>query len=112
MPFLNRHIISQTCFNFEDCQALSFVQVREEQAKLRPDTTVPINGEVLYQMTYARQVVKEVLRYRAPAPMVPLLAQKAFQLTDDFKVPKGTLLMPSLHTACLEVTLFLPHTIS
>lgn len=54
-------------------------------------------------MTYARQVVKEILRYRAPAPMVPLLAHKAFALTEDFTVPKGTLVMPSLHTACLQV---------
>ena len=79
------------------------LQVREEQAAYRPDLTAPITGDVLYQMTYTRQVIREVLRYRAPAPMVPLLAQKAFPLTDDYTVPKGTLIMPSLHTACLEV---------
>ncbi len=45
--------------------------MREEQARLRPDASATIKGEVLNQMTYSRQVVKEVLRYRPPAPMVP-----------------------------------------
>ena len=48
-----------------------FWQVREEQARLRPDQAATITGDVLNQMTYSRQVVKEVLRYRPPAPMVP-----------------------------------------
>ncbi len=30
-----------------------------------------IKGEVLQSMVYTRQVVREVLRYRPPAPMVP-----------------------------------------
>ncbi len=46
-------------------------QVREEQARLRPEASATITGDVLNQMTYSRQVVKEVLRYRPPAPMVP-----------------------------------------
>ena len=70
---------------------------------MRPDLKVRVTGDVLYQMTYTRQVVKEVLRYRAPAPMVPMIAQKPFQLNDDYAVPKGTLIMPSIHAACLQV---------
>ena len=46
-------------------------QVREEQRRLRPDLSAPITGEVLNEMVYTRQVVKEVLRFRPPAPMVP-----------------------------------------
>ncbi|KAL3155714.1 hypothetical protein ABBQ32_012735 [Trebouxia sp. C0010 RCD-2024] len=46
-------------------------KVREEQGRLRPDITAPITGEVLNDMVYTRQVVKEVLRFRPPAPMVP-----------------------------------------
>lgn len=45
--------------------------MREEQGRLRPDITAPITGEVLNDMVYTRQVVKEVLRFRPPAPMVP-----------------------------------------
>ena len=47
------------------------LQVREEQERLRPDPSKQIDGEVLGEMQYTRQVVKELLRYRAPAPMVP-----------------------------------------
>ena len=49
-------------------------QVREEQRRLRPDIHAPITGEVLNEMVYTRQVVKEVLRFRPPAPMVPQVA--------------------------------------
>ena len=38
---------------------------------LRPDLSATITGEVLNQMPYARRVVREVLRFRPPAPMVP-----------------------------------------
>lgn len=53
-------------------------QVREEQARLRPDPSATVTGEVLNQMTYSRQVVKEVLRYRPPAPMVPQVRLQIF----------------------------------
>ncbi len=46
-------------------------QVREEQTALRPDPEAVVTGEVLGQMTYTRQVVREILRFRPPAPMVP-----------------------------------------
>jgi len=42
--------------------------VREEQRRLRPDLNAPITGEVLNEMVYTRQVVKEVLRFRGPGP--------------------------------------------
>ena len=45
--------------------------MREEQHRLRPDLEATITGELLAEMQYTRQVVKEVLRYRPPAPMVP-----------------------------------------
>ena len=38
---------------------------------MRPDRSAIISGEVLYRMTYTRTVVKEILRFRPPAPMVP-----------------------------------------
>ena len=45
--------------------------MREEQRRLRPDLNAAITGQVLNEMVYTRQVVKEVLRFRPPAPMVP-----------------------------------------
>ena len=47
------------------------VQVREEQEALRPDPEALVTAEVLGGMIYTRQVVREILRYRPPAPMVP-----------------------------------------
>lgn len=38
---------------------------------MRPDKNAVVTGEVLYRMTYTRTVVREILRFRPPAPMVP-----------------------------------------
>ena len=51
--------------------AMSAWKVRAEQARLRPDPAATITGEIINEMTFARQVVREVLRFRPPAPMVP-----------------------------------------
>ncbi len=45
-------------------------RVREEQRRLRPNNE-PLTLELIDQMTYSKQVVKEVLRYRPPG-IVPL----------------------------------------
>jgi cytochrome P450 family 710 subfamily A protein len=46
-------------------------RVREEQERFRPDLDAPITFEQLTDMKYTRQCVKEILRFRPPAPMVP-----------------------------------------
>lgn len=89
-----------TCLMAEHPEVLA--KVREEQHRLRPDLEATITGELLAEMQYTRQVVKEVLRYRPPAPMVPQVAQKPFRLTDDFVAPKGTLIMPSIVAANMQ----------
>ncbi len=62
--------------------------------------------KMLDEMTYTRAVIKEVLRYRPPAPMVcgaypcfvsdclqvPQLAMADVQLTPEYTVPKGSFL--------------------
>ncbi|GIL60159.1 hypothetical protein Vafri_14781 [Volvox africanus] len=77
-------------------------RVRDEQERLRPDLDAPVTGDVLNEMSFTRQVVKEILRYRPPAPMVPQRAQAPFKLTDTYTAPKGTLIIPSLVSACLQ----------
>ena len=77
-------------------------KVRAEQGRIRPDISGPVDGEVLGQMVYTRQVVKEILRYRAPAPMVPQMAYSDYPLTDDYDIPKGTLVMPSINAANMQ----------
>lgn len=80
-----------------------FAKVRAEQEAMRPNLDAPITGEELNQMVYTRQVVKEILRFRPPAPMVPQLAQQDFKLTDNYVAPKGTLIVPSVWSACMQV---------
>jgi cytochrome P450 family 710 subfamily A protein len=52
-------------------------------------------------MTYTRAVIKEILRWRPAAPMVPQYAMKDIKL-ENYTVPKGTLVIPSLVAACME----------
>ncbi len=67
------------------------VQVREEQERLRPDLSAPVTGEVLNEMHYTRQVVKEILRYKPAAPMVPQVG-----------VPPGAGEVPSCHPVAMR----------
>lgn len=46
--------------------------------------------------------MKEVLRYRPPAPMVPQVAMKPFQLTADYTAPKGAFIIPDIVSACKQ----------
>lgn len=78
-------------------------KVRAEQLLIRGrDLEAPISGEQLNEMKYTRQVVKEILRYRPPAPMVPQMAQAPFKLTEDYTAPKGTMIVPSVWSACMQ----------
>eukprot|EP00123_Amoebidium_parasiticum_P014626 comp22579_c0_seq1/m.34497 comp22579_c0_seq1/g.34497 ORF comp22579_c0_seq1/g.34497 comp22579_c0_seq1/m.34497 type:complete len:517 (-) comp22579_c0_seq1:40-1590(-) len=76
-------------------------RVREEQKRLRPNNE-DITYDVLTKMDYTRMVVKEILRYRPPAPMVPQLVQKDFPLADGFVAPKGSVVIPSILAACAQ----------
>eukprot|EP01120_Amphizonella_sp_Union-15-10_P015748 TRINITY_DN8153_c0_g1_i1.p1 TRINITY_DN8153_c0_g1~~TRINITY_DN8153_c0_g1_i1.p1 ORF type:complete len:488 (-),score=68.55 TRINITY_DN8153_c0_g1_i1:37-1500(-) len=73
------------------------VKVREEQDRLRPNDE-PLNYDLLCtKMMYTRQVVKEVLRFRAPATLVPHIATKDAKIPgENFIVPKGTIVFPSV----------------
>lgn len=78
-------------------------RVREEQQRVRKgDWSATVDGDTLAEMSYTRCVVKEVLRYRAPAPMVPQLALCDYPLTPEFTVPKGSLVMPSINAVAMQ----------
>lgn len=72
-------------------------KVRQEQLAIRPNDE-PITHELLDKMTYTHQVVKEILRFRPPAIMVPHEAKTDFDI-DGHKIPKGSLIMPSIMSA-------------
>eukprot|EP01110_Echinostelium_bisporum_P009525 TRINITY_DN3342_c0_g1_i1.p1 TRINITY_DN3342_c0_g1~~TRINITY_DN3342_c0_g1_i1.p1 ORF type:complete len:477 (-),score=197.52 TRINITY_DN3342_c0_g1_i1:158-1588(-) len=73
-------------------------KIREEQARLRPNGE-PITYETLQKMQYTNACVKEILRYRPPAPMVPHIAQEPITIKDGentYNIPKGGVLLPSI----------------
>lgn len=47
-------------------------------------------------------MVKEVVRLRPPAPMVPQLAQRPFKISDSYTAPRGTLIIPDIISACRQ----------
>lgn len=73
----------------------------QEQKQLRPNNE-PITAELLSEMTYTRQVVREILRFKPPAPSVPMRACEDFPLTEDFIAPKGSLIIPDIHACVLN----------
>lgn len=70
-------------------------KVRAEQALVRPDRSAPVTPEVLAKMTYTRQVMREILRFRPPATIVPHLTHDEIEL-NGYKTPANTLLIPSV----------------
>lgn len=77
-------------------------KVREEQLQVRgADLAKPLDGDVLEQLVYTRNCVKELLRYRPAAPMLIQEAQAEQTIPGcPFKIPKGTFVSCSLVAAC------------
>ena len=75
-------------------------RVREEQLRLRPNDEH--TSDLLESMHYTRMVVKEVLRHRPPAVMVPHETVEPYQLTSNYKVPQGAVVLPSIWCACKQ----------
>lgn len=76
-------------------------RVRLEQQEIEAmqfDTTY----EKLGKMTYTKAVVMEILRFRPPAPMVPLIAEKDMQLNEEFTIPKGGMLFADVWRPTIE----------
>ncbi|KAG0499357.1 hypothetical protein HPP92_004048 [Vanilla planifolia] len=78
-------------------------RVRAEVSALwSPESGEPISTEKLREMKYTEAVVREVLRYRPPATMVPHIAGEDFPLTDWYTVPKGTIVFPSTYESSFQ----------
>lgn len=76
-------------------------RVRAEQKEVRP-TDEPLDLNTLNKMPFTRQVIREVLRIRAPATLVPHVALDNFKLNDDVIIPKGTLVCPSVYSSSFQ----------
>ncbi|KAA8897429.1 cytochrome P450 [Sphaerosporella brunnea] len=75
-------------------------KVREEQLRVRGgDPYKRIDIDMVDQMVYTRAVVKEQLRYRPPVLMVPYEVKKSFNVTPEYRVPKGAMIIPTTYPA-------------
>ena len=75
-------------------------KIREEQEAVRQgDYESDVTVEQLEKMIYTRSAIREVLRLVPPVIMVPYLATKDFPLTEDYTVPKGSIVIPSLYNS-------------
>jgi sterol 22-desaturase len=75
-------------------------RLREENLAIRGgDKNKPFEVAMFEKLTYTNAVVKELLRYRPPVIFVPYLATKAFPVTPDYTVPKGSMIIPSCYPA-------------
>lgn len=81
-------------------------KVREEVKHNLNDCPSPstpsFTPELLRGLKYTEMVVKEVLRFRPPATMVPHAAINDFQLTDTYTVRKGTIVFPSVFESSFQ----------
>ena len=73
-----------------------FQKLREEQRVIRSDLSEEISSDRLPEMRYTWQVMKELLRLRPPATLALHQANKPVKISDDYIVPKGTLVIPSI----------------
>ncbi|KAG8365619.1 hypothetical protein BUALT_Bualt18G0125000 [Buddleja alternifolia] len=78
-------------------------KVRKEVAKYwRPENDAVMTGEQLREMKYTEAVAREVVRIRAPATMVPHIAGVDFALTENYIIPKGTIVFPSVFDSSFQ----------
>ncbi|XP_021294269.1 cytochrome P450 710A1-like [Herrania umbratica] len=78
-------------------------KVREEVSRIwSPESDVLISAEQVREMKYTQAVAREVVRYRAPATLVPHIAMEDFRLTESYTIPKGTIVFPSVYESSFQ----------
>ena len=58
-----------------------------------PESDSLIAGDQIVEMKYMHAVAREILRYRAPTPLVPHIAAKDFPLNELYTIPKETIVL-------------------
>ncbi|KAL2930816.1 hypothetical protein RDABS01_036226, partial [Bienertia sinuspersici] len=74
----------------------------EVESVWNPETNSPITAEQLACMKYTQAVAREVVRFRAPATVVPHVACEDFSLTGEYTIPKGTIVFPSVYESSFQ----------
>lgn len=78
-------------------------KIRTEVVRIwSPASGLPITAEQLREMKYTEAVAREVLRIKAPATLVPHVAGVDFQITDNYKIPKGAIVFPSVYESSFQ----------
>ncbi|KAK9706947.1 hypothetical protein RND81_07G163000 [Saponaria officinalis] len=78
-------------------------KVRQEvETVWRPESNKLISSEQLSRLKYTHAVAREVVRYRAPATLVPHVAREEFPLTDKYTIPKGSIVFPSVYESSFQ----------
>ncbi|KAL7421238.1 RNA polymerase C-22 sterol desaturase [Cryptotrichosporon argae] len=82
-------------------------KIREEQYRVRGnDVDAPLTLDLLDDMVYTRATIKEVLRLMPPVIMVPYLTTKAFPISQDYTVPKGSMIIPAFWNSLHDETCY------
>lgn len=75
-------------------------RLREENLAARGgDKTKPFDLPMLDSLTYTSAVIRELLRHRPPVIFVPYLATRNFPVSENYTVPKGSMVIPSCYPA-------------
>ncbi|GLU22685.1 hypothetical protein SLE2022_387420 [Rubroshorea leprosula] len=78
-------------------------KVRGEVSRIwSPESNQLISADQLREMKYTQAVAREVVRYRAPATLVPHIATVDFPLTDSYTIPKGTIVFPCVYDSSFQ----------
>nr|GEZ21033.1 cytochrome P450 710A11-like [Tanacetum cinerariifolium] len=78
-------------------------RLREEVSKIwSPESCKLITADQLREMRYTEAVAREIIRFRAPATLVPHIAGEDFPLTETYTIPKGTIVFPSVFESSFQ----------
>ncbi|CAK9146675.1 unnamed protein product, partial [Ilex paraguariensis] len=78
-------------------------RVREEVAGVwSPESDTPITPEQLSKMRFTQAVAKEIVRFRPPGIVMPHVVLENFQLTENYTIPKGTIVFPSIFESSFQ----------
>ncbi|PWA62271.1 cytochrome P450 [Artemisia annua] len=78
-------------------------RLREEVSRIwSPESGKLITADQLREMRYTEAVAREIIRYRAPATLVPHIAGEDFPLTETYIIPKGTIVFPSVFESSFQ----------
>lgn len=78
-------------------------RVRSEVTNIwNPESDEPITADQIREMKFTAAVAREVVRIRAPATMVPHIAGEDFPLTENYVIPKGTIVFPSVFDSSFQ----------